>query len=302
MGAQASRAACLVLVVLSISTGAVSGQVICGVPAAEAVLITWEGSLVFGDRWRVFTPAGAYVDVYSTESRALAEENDATFVCEVQVFDNFQEFTGKLYRLNRPLHAGEQDARQLIAGGVLAPTARQGASICAECNVLREKFRIVSDKRRTFGAGLRSLASVRAELEGNTRIAAGIGAAYLILQSVNVSLGLATLACPVPGTWLQVLRLRGVMGGASGTAAYVEGGNAVDVTMAAIVAAAGGGALNEIRSVAEFMRSFEGRGEVAGLRRNLDTVEASFEATLEGLAREQRVIESDLRRAGCTDE
>ena len=101
-----------------------SGQVVCGVPADEAVFLTWQ---VDNGSWRISTPAGGRISTFPTEDSAIGlwEEN-ATFVCEVTLLVNFREFTGRFYRLNRRMQqyretadtifAGEEDPRELIVG------------------------------------------------------------------------------------------------------------------------------------------------------------------------------------------
>ena len=164
--------------------GSASAQGICGVPADEAVLITWEANRVYGDRWQIFTPAGANAGSYRTEDLALARGIDdlaparrsrAEFVCEVKIFISSQEFTGNLHRLNRPLHEYEHDVRQFIVSSKGVALERPAQNMCAPCDELRERLRIVNGKYRTLGDGLSLLQRARGELETNTDIANGIG-------------------------------------------------------------------------------------------------------------------------------
>ena len=281
----------------ALTTGTASAQLVCGIPAEEAVIITWEGRPVFGDTWRIFTPAGAYVEVYSTESRALEGGNGATLVCEVRIFDNFEEFTGRLYRLNRPLYAGEQDARQLILGVVLAPTLRPAPTMCAECDVIQEKLSIIREKYRILGEGLQLVVDARAALERNASAAGTIGAAYLILQSLNISLGVATLPCFIRELPRWLAR---AMGGAQGLGAYVQGD---EVTVATMVGVLGGGVALEVKSTWDFMREYgAGLEHRDRLRKDMDRVTETFEAARVALAREQRTLEEDSSRARCPGE
>ena len=100
------------------------GEVVCGVPADEAVVLTWQ---VTNGSWRIATPAGGRLATFSTEADALGNwEQSATVVCDVTVLVNFREFTGRFYRLNRKMqqyeetpdgvYAGEEDPRRLIIG------------------------------------------------------------------------------------------------------------------------------------------------------------------------------------------
>ena len=92
-------------------------------------------------------------------------------------------------------------------------------NLCADCNRLREQLRIVGEKAEVFDGGLQMLRETRRELASNTGAADGIAAAYLILQSLNVAFGLATLPCSVPQQWL-----RGLVGGAAGLGCLRAGG------------------------------------------------------------------------------
>ena len=94
------------------------GEVVCGVPANEAVLITRQ---LDNGSWRIWTPVpGSVIDVYRTEEAALARW-DATFVCEVTIRVNFREYTARFYRLRLEMMSGaiageSEDPRILIVG------------------------------------------------------------------------------------------------------------------------------------------------------------------------------------------
>ena len=94
--------------------GSPAGGEVCGVPADEAVLVTWQNT---ADNWNIVTPAGNRIASFSSERDALGSWADvATFECEVAILVNFREFTGRFYRLNRKMQAGETDARSLFIG------------------------------------------------------------------------------------------------------------------------------------------------------------------------------------------
>ncbi len=89
-----------------------AGGEVCGVPAAEAVLVTWQNT---ADNWSMVTPAGNSIASFSSERAALGSWADvAAFECEVAILVDFREFTGRFYRLDRKIEAGETDARSLI--------------------------------------------------------------------------------------------------------------------------------------------------------------------------------------------
>ena len=172
---------------------------------------------------------------------------------------------------------------------------RPAQNMCAECDLLGEQLRIVGDKVEVFDDGLQMLRRTRREMDRNTSAAAGIAAAYTILQSLNVAFGLATLPCSIPQQWL-----RGLIGGAAGLGAYVQEGDAGDATLAAVVSSLGLGVVSDAISTYEFMQRY--REESAGLdvlRRDLDRTVREFEAAREALQREGRTLESDLSRGGC---
>ena len=106
------------------------GQVVCGVPADEAVILTWQTT---AGAWSIRTPApGGRIPSFSSEESALAGwESDARFVCQVAIRYNFREFIGRLYRLNDEVSAGDSDPRILIVGEPdlldVEGSARQGS-------------------------------------------------------------------------------------------------------------------------------------------------------------------------------
>ena len=189
-------------------------------------------------------------------------------------------------------------ASRRVADSLLAESAQRPQVMCAECDVLHEKLRIVEEKRQIFSEGLRSLASARAELERNSAIANGIGAAYIILQTLNISFGFATLPCSVPAQWLTTIM--------AGVGAYVQGDATVDVPLATLVARGGfrgASALGVAGNVLEgwqFLQHYRDSSDsIRALRRNLATVEGAFTTTVQALTREAVSLESDLSRAGC---
>ena len=134
VGRGAWRGICLVLCVLVGSVARAGadmrGQVVCGVPADEAVILTWQTT---AGAWSIRTPApGGRIPSFSSEESALAGwESDARFVCQVAIRYNFREFIGRLYRLNDEMSAGDSDPRSLIVGEPdlldVEGSARQGS-------------------------------------------------------------------------------------------------------------------------------------------------------------------------------
>ncbi len=128
------------VVVVSLTPSAhadMRGQPVCEVPSDEAAMLTWQ---INNGSWRIATPApGATIPTYPTEESAIGlwRNQDPAFVCEVTVEVNFQEFTGRFYRLNRKMQrytdtpdgvtAGENDPRRLIVG---VRTHVQGDGYC----------------------------------------------------------------------------------------------------------------------------------------------------------------------------
>ena len=173
---------------------------------------------------------------------------------------------------------------------------RSQQNMCADCDRLREQLRIVAEKAEVFDAGLRMLRATRREMTSNRSAAAGLAAAYTILQSVNVAFGLATLPCSIPQQWL-----RGAIGGAAGLGAYVQDSDAGDATLAAVVSSLGLGVVSDASSTYEFMQRY--RDEAAGLdalERDVERTIDKFEAARNALQREGRALESDLSRGGCS--
>lgn len=168
-------------------------------------------------------------------------------------------------------------------------------NLCADCERLREQLRIVGEKAEVFDNGLQMLRETRRELASNTGVADGIAAAYLILQSLNVAFGLATLPCSIPQQWL-----RGLVGGTAGLGAYVQEGDPGEATLAAVVSSLGLGVVSDAISAYEFMQRY--RNESAGLnalRGDVDRTIREFDTARHALRRAGRTLESDLSRGGC---
>lgn len=97
------------------------GEVVCGVPANEAVLITRQ---LDNGSWRIWTPvAGSAIPTHGTEQAALTivARLNPSFVCEVTIRVNFREYTGRFYRLRLEMMSGaiageSEDPRILIVG------------------------------------------------------------------------------------------------------------------------------------------------------------------------------------------
>lgn len=97
------------------------GEVVCGVPADEAVLITRQ---LDNGSWRVWTPvAGSAIPTYLTEEAALTgfAGRNPSFMCEVTIQVNFRKFTARFYRLGLEMMSGaiageSEDPRILIVG------------------------------------------------------------------------------------------------------------------------------------------------------------------------------------------
>ncbi len=103
-------------------------QVVCDVPADEAVLLTWQ---VDDGSWRVTTPSGGTAS-FPVEADALQLWREApVFVCHLTLEVGFRELPGRLYRLKRSMkpldriagvtHVAETDPRVLIAGPQFPP-------------------------------------------------------------------------------------------------------------------------------------------------------------------------------------
>ena len=171
--------------------------------------------------------------------------------------------------------------------------------MCAECDTLREQMRIVRGKHEAFLEGLSLIEKAREELESNAGVAAGIAAAHVILQSLNISFGLATLPCAIPVQWLKAL-----MGGAAGLGSYVQEGKPGAATGAAVVSyfgsPGGAGVVMDAISTVEFVRLYEAESKgVDALKRDLDKTMRAFEAARTALEREQQAIDSSLMQGGC---
>ena len=202
---------------------------------------------------------------------------------------------------------GEHALRRLTTTVLLAATAmgtqlpvgaqqRPPQSMCVECDSLREQLRIVGEKIQVFDEGTGLLRRTLGDMDRNANAAAGLASAYAILQGLNVAVGLATLPCAIPQPWL-----RGLLGGAAGLGAYVQDGDAGQVTLAAVVSSLGLGVMSDAISTYEFMQRYREEAEgLDALRRDVEETIRQFGAVHDGLRREGRTLESTLGRGGCS--
>ena len=109
------------------------GEVVCGVPANEAVLITRQ---LDNGSWRIWTPvAGSAIPTYSTEQAALTivARLNPSFVCEVTIRVNFRVYTARFYRLRvermSGAIAGESEDPRILIVGVPEGTAESERTI-----------------------------------------------------------------------------------------------------------------------------------------------------------------------------
>ena len=170
-----------------------------------------------------------------------------------------------------------------------------GQTMCAECDVLREKRSIVQAKARAFDEGLRLLQEARRELQANKNIADGLAATYVILQGLNVSFGLATLPCSISYQWLK-----GLIGGAGGLSTYLQAGDAGKASLAAVVSYIGLGVFNDAISAYNFLQSYAADSQgLKALGGDIDKTSRAFRSARDKLSRERRAIEADMTRGGC---
>lgn len=193
-----------------------------------------------------------------------------------------------------PSLSGPRGSRASDAPRTVELTSRP-QNLCADCDRLRERFRIVGEKAAVFDDGLHMLRETRRELAGNASAANGIAAAYVILQSLNVAFGLATLPCSVPQQWLK-----GLLGGAAGLGAYVQENDAGVVTLATVVSSLGLGVVSDAISAYEFIQRYRDESAgLEGLRRDVDRAIREFTVAHDALRGERRRLASDLSRGGC---
>ena len=139
----------------------------------------------------------------------------------------------------------------IASAGIAHAAGPSGQTMCAECDVLREKRRIVQAKAKAFDEGLRLLQAARRELQANKNMADGLAATYVILQGLNVSFGLATLQCSISYQWLK-----GLIGGAGGLSTYLQDGDAGTASLAAVVSYIGLGIFNDAISAYDFLQNY----------------------------------------------
>ncbi len=179
--------------------------------------------------------------------------------------------------------------------GVASATGPSEQNMCAECDVLREKLRIVQAKTRAFNEGLGLLQEARGELRSNKNIADGLAATYVILQGLNVSFGLATLPCSISYLWLK-----GLVGGAGGLSTYLQDGDAGKASLAAVVGYIGLGVFNDAISAYDFLKNYSSDSKgLTALGGDIDKTVRELRSARERLNRERRIIEADMSRGGC---
>ncbi len=179
--------------------------------------------------------------------------------------------------------------------GVANAAGPSGQNMCAECDVLREKLRIVQAKARAFDEGLGLLQKARSELRSNKNMADGLATTYVILQGLNVSFGLATLPCSISYQWLK-----GLIGGAGGLSDYLQDGDAGKASLAAVVSYIGLGVFNDAISAYDFLQSYSSDSKgLKALGGDIDKTDREFRSARDRFNRERRVIEADMSRGGC---
>ena len=69
------------------------GQVVCDVPADEAVILTQQ---LKNGSWRRWQPESASIMTFPTEEASIGrwKTRDLKFVCDVTILVNFRKFTG----------------------------------------------------------------------------------------------------------------------------------------------------------------------------------------------------------------
>lgn len=170
--------------------------------------------------------------------------------------------------------------------------------MCVPCDTLREQLRIASSKSTTLSEGIQMLRKAKAELKGDSNATNAFGSAYLVLQSMNVSFGLATVSCPIPSSWL-----RAALGGSAGVAELIQGTGKEGASLAAIVAASGAGVANDIRSLAEFTQTLRSaQAEANTLGKRIDSTIARFSKAKSSLSQEIATLRIHLSDGGCEQE
>ncbi len=178
-----------------------------------------------------------------------------------------------------------------------AASSATAQEMCANCEALEEKLRIVELRLNHATESIAALREARAEFNRNVNMADGFATAYAILQGVNVSLGLANLPCSIPGQWL-----RGLFAGTRALYELASDGSAKKVTLAAILGYAGLGVFSDMGSAYRFMQEWQEDGKsLESPGRSFDGQISEFQVARRNLRSERHSIQEDMRKAGCKD-
>ena len=166
---------------------------------------------------------------------------------------------------------------------------------CVECDSLVTKLEILREKDKTLIQGIQMLTEAQEDLFFNEGISDAFASTYLILQGVNVSLGLATIPCSIPLNWLK-----GVVGGSGALAEYIQEGDAGRATLAGIVSFVGSGVMNDIRSSVAFMQQYsKDKKGLSALGTHIRHTIHMFTSARNRIQDEARRLKTDLARGGC---
>ena len=186
----------------------------------------------------------------------------------------------------------------VLAGAALPRPTVAEQIMCADCDVLKEQLRIVDRKLAYTNDGLEMVQQARTEFDRNADLADGFATAYVVLQGVNISFGLAVLPCGIPASWLK-----GVMASTGAASAVLHGEGAGKTTLATGLGYLGLGVVGDTLSAGEFLREWSASGrELKGLGKLIDRQADELDAIRRGLAAERERLQHDVAKAGCKDD
>lgn len=172
---------------------------------------------------------------------------------------------------------------------------RQDQTASVDCFQLRQQMLVVVEKQFVIDDGLDMLATAQEELDSNDETADVFAAAYGVLGGASIVLGVAALPAGISADWLDEL-----MGGAAGLAALIQGGDAGEVTLAALVSYAGFGVVTDAISFVEFWNQYpQGKEDVRNLESSITEARERLRLADERLDEEARSLEEWMRKGGC---
>lgn len=166
-------------------------------------------------------------------------------------------------------------------------------NMCADCNVLQDRMETIEELIAIHEEAIASLEKSERELNKNIAVAKILANVHLTLESVWIPLSEVASRCggaPVV-TAIGVLR------------EAIQGGDELDVSLAAVVGSVGAGSFMDAIELATFNSAYaDDERRFAALRTDLAKSKAGFQATRRELKSAKILLGADLEQGGCEED